>query len=269
MKLLTRVFTSLIILFGLSSSVSSSMIVGVRVEKLYVIDYWEENEGLEHKMLILNRSTKAIQLDVRILTILSNQKEYIDSGEFIGSLSLAPSEYHILNYPGAEHWKRYLRFLVDGHSVGIIQIVMVEPSFKITNGKVVTNCNPNGNHYRNLWFVLDDIVIPHQDKYTFRAIMECKRSSGPDYLLFAQSKTRVKLKDNLVLQSYEDDVYDYNFDHLIEYPEYEYEEPCYKRFDVTIEDPTYLPFVSSYYFMAISGGNKSWYQLPLIFEMKL
>ena len=145
---------------------------------------------------------------------------------------------------------------------------MNEPGFEIPGGKVATNCGSNGTHFRNLWLILDDAVIPHRDKYTFKAVMECVRSAGPDYLLFARDRTKVTSRDELIIEDYVDDVTDYHFDSLIEYPEYEHGKPCFREFGVTVENLSYLPFVSSYCFMAISGGNTSWYQLPLVFELK-
>ena len=67
------------ILLGSAGGASSSMIAGVRIDKIYVIDYWRGNEHPEHKLLILNRSMKTIQLEARIITVLEDPTEALEA----------------------------------------------------------------------------------------------------------------------------------------------------------------------------------------------
>jgi hypothetical protein len=192
-----------------------------------VRDYWIGNDDPEHKFLLFNVRNDTISVSATICEYGVNPLRLIKSEEYIGSTRILPKEKLVFDYPNNSYDRQVVKFFVNEVAVGTHELNMSNPSFDIPKKKIISRGG------RNLWFVLEDMIVPFEKNIKFTMIMECRKNEyDPYYLLVTQFRANVNPKDGLVIKHNDDILYETRID----FPEFIEGKHCYKRIDVTFKD---------------------------------
>jgi len=223
-----RLFIIFLVLFVPVAGVKTSQLaLGIRSEKLIVRHYWRDAEARKHELLIFNMSSDTIVVRATLDKHEPQTLRTIDSKVYFDDVVLCPKEKRVFDYPCTDTEERLLAFSVNGEYVGLLGIYSSEPPFDIPKNRIISRGG------RNLWLILEDIIVPFRKNIKFTMVMECRNNeSDPYYLLLTQFRAKVEPKDGLVLRRNNDILYETRID----FPEYEEGSQCYRRIDVTLKD---------------------------------